>query len=340
MKMKRFSCFFIAFVLSFVLAFGACGGDSGYAKDLPIYFGVKYMNDFVVENEKDQRLENKYYRGSGFWPTITKSAAYKDYGMRGYFIEEYKIKCSELTYHAKSKNVYFGVWWDALEGKNISKAKYWCDGKSLERKFAVYGKTNRYKLDLWWGDKFFYFVDVKGRLLDHKKQVLFSEKRDKGLNIKNAAGKINLDIYGWKTESIDELRYKHFRKIIFPTKKTVTIRNVRIERKQKPKIKGAVVVPRKKYKKGVKKLKAKNLFNTSTIAVYFAPVEKATKYVVYRKEAGKKGFKKIKTLKGIYNTGFEDFKVEKGKKYKYKVKAFKGKKKRGKASNVVSVTKR
>jgi hypothetical protein len=189
--------------------------------------------------------------------------------------------------------------------------------------------------------KFFYGINAKGRLVDKNKGVLYAEKKDKGLDIKNAVGKIRLDVFGWKTEREDESRFKYEKRIIFPVRNKVTIGKVRIERGEKPKIKGALIVPRKLYKKQIKKLKAKNLPNTSTVAVYFAPLKNATQYRVYRKKVGVKGgYKKIEELKGLYNTGFEDFCVTAGKKYKYKVRAYKGKKKLGKASKVVTVVKR
>jgi hypothetical protein len=339
-KARRLVCLAVAFALLVCAALSAYNTHASSPQKTHLYYlGVSDVNDFVVKTEKGQKLEQKY-RPKGN-TTTTKSGVYKHESEEGTDgLSVYKVKCSELTYYAKSNYVRFGVWHDLIEGKNISKAKYWYVDKSLEKRFAVYGNTNRYKLFLLLGFKFKYYVNVKGRLLGDKKRVLFSERKNKGLDVKNAAGKINIEVYSWKTESEDEAAFKSFRNIIFPTSKTVTVRNVRIGKGQVPKIKGAIVVPRKAYEKRVSKLKAVNLKRSKTIAVYFAPLKGADSYKVYRKQAGKKGFKKVATLKGRYNTGFEDLSALPKKTYKYKVKAFDGKKRKGKASKVVKVVKK
>lgn len=70
--------------------------------------------------------------------------------------------------------------------------------------------------------------------------------------------------------------------------------------------------------KGIETPKLKTLAKSGdTVRVKWSKVQKATKYIIYRKESGKTGWVKIATVKN--KTIWVDKKVKKGKKYTYRV---------------------
>jgi hypothetical protein len=115
-----------------------------FAKTFTYIFGFRYSGDIAIVNERGQKLEHKYYpiiREEDTGAVTTKSAAYKYVGpdpLNKYFVEEYEVKCAELTYYTKNQNAYFSIGNNVIEGKNISKAKYWYKGKAELVRFAIY----------------------------------------------------------------------------------------------------------------------------------------------------------------------------------------------------------
>ena len=64
--------------------------------------------------------------------------------------------------------------------------------------------------------------------------------------------------------------------------------------------------------------------STKGIALKWTKVNGAEGYIIYRK-TGSGSYKKLKTEKGVSNLSYRDTSAKKGKKYTYKVKAYKSK---------------